>query len=161
MKNKFKKDPITSEEGFEKGLVKERLDSDLVKIILESKEACDHCHAKVICQPNESGKREVILSNDLDAKEGDIVLLESSDLSHIKVTAMQYGLPLLGFLLGLFISHSIIQTTYWGLPSELIDFFAGILGLSGASCITYFWSKRKSQNNFSVLKMKSILQDEK
>ncbi|HMA62409.1 MAG TPA: SoxR reducing system RseC family protein [bacterium] len=150
--NKFS-DP---EEGFEVGVV-DKIEGGYAVIKLQEHDACEHCHAKIICKPNQSGQRQVKLKNTLGASPGDRVVLASSDLKHITLSFMQYGFPLLGFLAGLIISYQIIDKFPIGLSQQFGSFLVGLIFLGLFSLGTYIWSKRMDKSNFSVLQMSKII----
>mgnify|MGYP006279483825 CR=1 FL=1 len=143
-------------DGFERGIVKS-IEDDYAIIILQEHEACQHCHAKVICKPGKSGQREVKLKNTIGAQKGDKVLLESSDKEHIKLTFMQYGIPLLGFFLGLFLSYQLIDKFPFDLSHEVGSFLSGLVLLGVASFGSYIWCQSKSDSGFAVLQLREIV----
>lgn len=113
----------------------------------------------MICKPGQEGLREVKLKNTINASKGDKVLLESSDKEHIKLTFMQYGLPLLGFLIGLFIPYQFLDKFPFSLSRELGSFLTGLIVLGITSFLTYFWCQKKNQSGFSVLQLRKVLTD--
>ena len=143
-------------DGFETGIV-DKTEGDYVLVTLEEHEACQHCHAKVICKPSESGLREVKLKNTLEAQKGDKVILESSDKEHIKLTFMQYGIPLLGFFLGLLLSYKFIEQFPFGLSQEVGGFLSGVVLMGVSSFLTYLWCQKKSSGGFAVLQMRKVV----
>ena len=151
------KNPKSDEifDGFETGVVK-NLEGEYAIITLQESDACEHCHAQVICKPSQGDQRQVKLKNNIQAQIGDQVLLESSDKEHIKLTFMQYGIPLLGFFLGLLLSNKYVAQFPFALSREIGSFLSGLIGMGLGSLLTYFWSKHR-QDDFSVLKMRKIV----
>ncbi|MCF7741494.1 MAG: SoxR reducing system RseC family protein [Candidatus Marinimicrobia bacterium] len=156
MKNKIDNKYNESEEGFEVGVV-EKIEGVYALVRLQEHEACEHCHAKIICKPNQSGQRQVKLKNTVGAAPGDKVVLASSDLKHVTLSFMQYGFPLLGFLAGLIISYQTIDKFPLGLSQQFGSFFVGLIFLGLFSLGTYIWSKKMNKNNFSVLQISKII----
>jgi len=144
-------------DGFETGVVKS-IKGDYAVITLQEHGACEHCHAKAICKPSQGNQREVKLKNTLNASEGDKVLLESSDKQHIKLTFMQYGIPLLGFFLGLLLSYQLIDKFPLSLSREFGSFLSGLILLGLSSLLTYFWCRWK-QGDFTVLEMREMVSE--
>ena len=73
----------------------------LVELNLQA--ACENCGAKVLCVPDENGKRSLKVSNPVNAQIGERVAISESGDFLLKVSAIQYGIPFIGFLLGIFI----------------------------------------------------------
>ncbi|MCF7885976.1 MAG: SoxR reducing system RseC family protein [Candidatus Marinimicrobia bacterium] len=147
-----------AEDGYEIGKVKKVM-GQFAEVEIEKIVGCEHCNVKTICGVKRSGKCKIRLLNVLNAEPGDRVLLKESDIKQIKLVTIEYGLPLLGFLIGLTISFSLIKDFPFSVSSELGSFIIGILTLLGSGYFANRWSKRKLSENFSILEMKSILQD--
>lgn len=159
MKNNSNNKYNESEEGFEVGVV-EKIEGGYSLIRLQEHEACEHCHAKIICKPDQSGQRQVKLKNTVGAAPGDKVVLTSSDLKHVTLSFMQYGFPLLGFLAGLIISYQIIDKFPLGLSQQFGSFLVGLIFLGLFSLGTYIWSKKMDKSNFSVLQIRKIIKSD-
>ncbi len=105
------------------------IEQDRAVIELDTKEACQHCQAQVICQPDKSGRRILRLKNTLGARVGDLVRIESSDRNHIILAFLQYGLPLASFVLTIFMLNIWVESYPWQIPLELGHFILGLLAL--------------------------------
>ncbi|MCK4353128.1 SoxR reducing system RseC family protein [candidate division WOR-3 bacterium] len=104
-----------------------------VKVEIEPKDSCSSCAAKVFCNP--SGKKmtaEVI--NELDAKIGNLVKIETTTKSTLFATFLLFILPLIAFGMG----FGIIK---WITTSENI----GVLG--GLGFLIIYLSLLKPLNN--------------
>jgi positive regulator of sigma E activity len=125
--------------------------------ILEVKEsaACRGCHAKVVCSAGKDGNRCLKLKNTLNAQIGDSVAFETSENQQVAITAMQYGLPLLGFMAGL-TGYFYGLADYIQFPKEIGAFMAGIALMIGFGLITRLWSEKKSKTMI-LHQMKEIL----
>lgn len=130
-----------------------------VAVELVENNACDSCSARFICRPNDSGKRVLHVYNSLNAKIGDRVLIEQSEANQLKLTAMQYGLPLLGFLITVIIANRYLPPSILVIPNELWAFVAGIVVVIILGFVTRAWSKRKVAQDFSVFQMKKIIKN--
>jgi sigma-E factor negative regulatory protein RseC len=101
----------------------------LAHIQMNVTDACEHCGAKVICKPSKEGNHTIVAENSLNAKIGDSVTVEETDNILLKLSMIQYGIPLIGFLLGLFIPYGLgLQTEI--IPTEILLFISGIAGLT-------------------------------
>lgn len=124
---------------------------------LDEKGACHNCGAKMLCRPNGSGKRILRISNTINANIGDQVLIEQIGANQLKLTLIQYGLPLIGFLAGVLLTGRFIKDSILGVPVEIIQMFCGILVVILSGFGIYFWSKRKAKRGFYVFRLREIL----
>ena len=124
---------------------------------LKDKDACRSCSARYICKPTSSGKRVLNVENSVEAKVGDSVLIEQSGLDQLKLASMQYGLPLLGFLVTVITLHSLINNSLLGIPKEIVVFVAGMCVILLSGFVVSLWSRRKVKQRFSVFHIKEIL----
>jgi positive regulator of sigma E activity len=132
------------------------IEDNLAIIEMEEKEACHSCAARFLCQPNDTGMRIIKVKNSINAKVGDKVLLERSDTNQLKLTGMQYGLPLVGFLVAILISNKLINHTILSIPAELFQFAIGIITLLLVGILTNLWCRKKAAEKFSIFKIHSI-----
>jgi len=124
---------------------------------LEEKDGCHECGAKMICRPNATGKRTLKMLNIIDAKVGDQVLIEQIGANQLKLTMIQYGLPLIGFLAGVLLSNHYIQNSLWGIPPEIAQMFCGTVMVILVGFGIYFWSRRKARSEFNVFRLRQII----
>ncbi len=141
---------------FETGVVRGIRD-EIAEVELHSNEACDHCGAKHICRPGANGKRILRLPNTLGAKVGDTVNIEQQGANQLRLTTIQYGLPLLSFLIGVFIGSLVLPDSMLFLPRDLSSFLMGIALLLLSGLFIRHWTTHKSRQNFHVFRMDSIL----
>ncbi|HPC36174.1 MAG TPA: SoxR reducing system RseC family protein [Candidatus Marinimicrobia bacterium] len=134
-------------------------DQRWVTVELEEKDACHSCGAKMICRPNSTGKRILKMPNTINAKVGDQVLIEQIGANQLKVTLVQYGLPLFGFLIGVLIANRYIKDSTLGIPADIAQMLCGILAVILTGFVIYFWSKHKAKSGFNVFRLRQILND--
>lgn len=97
---------------------------DKARVEIATGEACAACGARVLCSPGTNNSNTLTAFNEVGAKMGDQVEVRERGNLLLKLSLLQYGLPLLGFVLGLFGIYLIL-----GQDNELILFVAGCLGL--------------------------------
>lgn len=124
---------------------------------MESTGACDRCGAKVICRPNSSGHRIIYIRNTLNVKIGDRVSVEQNGINQVKLIFMQYGLPMICFLITIVIANRMIPNPYFGIPPEVLQFLIALVIVVLSGGLTFIWSKRMVAQRFSVFRMKSIV----
>ena len=140
---------------FETGIII-GIENDIATVELQENEQCRSCGARMICHPGDSGKRVLKLQNTLNAEIGDKILIDQSEKNQLRLAFMQYGFPLLGFLvtvliMGLFVKNSIV-----GIPPEVFQFIIALGVLLLAGLFTRKWAVRKAATDFSVFSMKEI-----
>ena len=121
------------------------LDGDFALLEMKESESCSHCHAKIICSAGKNETRTMRIKNSLNAKIGDSVAFDTSENQQVIITMMQYGLPLVGFLLGL-AGYFFIFAEKIKFPKELGAFIFGLVLMFGFGLITRFWSEKKSKS---------------
>ena len=142
---------------FESGVIVD-INDNIAEIELLDNDHCHSCGARMICRPGDSGKRTLKLTNTLNAKVGDRILIEQSDKNQLKLAFMQYGFPLLGFLIAVIIAGVFIKSSIVGIPPEVMQFIIAILVLLIAGLLTRKWAFKKALTDFSVFSMKEICQ---
>jgi sigma-E factor negative regulatory protein RseC len=85
----------------DKGVVTTRL-GDTVSVILQSHEDCASCSLAQFCVSSRSPSSTVMVTTSFDVAPGDMVEISIDDSLILKVSAIMYGVPLLGFLVGVF-----------------------------------------------------------
>ena len=143
------------EEDFEIGKVIEVQDG-FAKVGLAANESCHTCGAKLICHPEESGKRILRLKNSLNAPIGSKVQIEQSDKRQLILGLMQSGLPTAGFVIGVVGTNQRITHPIHGIPADLIQFGIGLIVLIITGLIVRLWCKSRAATGFAVFTMKEI-----
>jgi len=132
------------------------IEQDLAVIELDTKEACQHCQARVICQPDKRGRRILRLKNSLGAQIGDQVRIESSDRNHIILAFLQYGLPLASFILTIFMLNVWVESYPWQIPLEVGHFILGILALFITGLGIRWLCGQLIKHDFAIFELKAI-----
>jgi positive regulator of sigma E activity len=142
-------------DDFETGVVI-KLQGDTALVELNIKTACESCGARVICAPDGSGKKRLYVANPIHAKIGNIVAISETSGFLLKLSALQYGLPLIGFVTGIFtVYYSGINIS--GVPPEVTSFSAGLIGLLLASYISRGWAQRLADTGHSFFSIQKII----
>lgn len=143
-----------SDIAVESGVVKET-NGDKALIQLLENEICDTCSARILCRPGAKGTKEMLVFNPLNAEIGQTV--EISEIGHLmlKLSLMQFGLPLLGLVLGIF-SIYLSGITVSFISIEMLMMGAGIFGLIISGSITWLWSNYVAQRVDCVFEICSV-----
>ena len=115
-------------------------------------EACESCGAKMICVPDQNGKRRLEVENKLNARIGSQVAITEKSNFMLKISFLQYGMPLIGFMAAVLL-FSELSLSLPGIPDELVLFIGGLLGvLMTAVASRYIISKiaRKDKSFFEI-----------
>lgn len=119
-----------------KGIVKE-LKGNLAVVQIRRKEACGECRA---CLSGMTEKdMDIEAKNLCEAEVGDWVELELQENAFFNAVVIMYGVPLLGFIVGLLLGYYAVPQVV-ALPATLCGLVLGAAGL----LLAYFWIK--SQN---------------
>ncbi|MBC8402058.1 MAG: SoxR reducing system RseC family protein [Candidatus Marinimicrobia bacterium] len=105
---------------------------DQARVEIATREACAACGARFLCSPGTKNSNTLTAFNEIGAKMGDQVEVRERGNLLLKLSLLQYGLPLLGFVLGLFVIYLII-----GQDNELILFLTGCLGLGFGALLAW------------------------
>jgi len=129
-----------AEEIFDHGKVT-RVQGEMAFVQLPRTESCERCGAKILCAPDNRGDRGLLVRNPLGATVGQEVLITQSHDLLLQLSLMQYGLPLLGFLLGIF-SLYWLPLSVTPIPKEVVYFLAGLAGMGICGRISWNWAKK-------------------
>lgn len=125
----------------------------LVTIFLESTDNCKDCGIRYLCSPSSDKDKIITLENSINAKVGDRVSVSESSNILLKLSLLQYGFPLLGFLVGIIVGTLIAIP--WQ-PIELFQFLCGLLGLGFTGILSYLIIKRMAKNPYKFFKLEMI-----
>ena len=117
------------------------LEGSAARVEFRENDSCSSCGAKLLCNPTGGGKRQVLARNTASASVGDSVQVVEGENALLKVSALQYGIPLAGFLLGTFFAYGSNWKVSFA-PQELVYFSAGLIGLFFGGLISYIWAGR-------------------
>ncbi len=118
------------------------IDGNYATITIDTDDSCKTCGIRFLCSPGSDKDKIITLENTIDAKIGDRVTVSEASNILLKLSFLQYGLPLIGFLLGIIIAT---QFTINLQPIELYQFLCGVLGLGIAGIISYLIIKRMAK----------------
>lgn len=119
-----------------KGMVTEEI-GNMLKVHIIRQEACGHCKA---CFSGYMEKdMDLDARNLCDAEVGDWVELELQENAFMNAVLISYGIPLIGFFVGLFFGQYVLSPII-PLPDSLVAFFTGFI------CILICYGWIRSQN---------------
>lgn len=122
------------------GVVKE-VHKNSVMVTMERQDMCGECHA---CEMI-SGKKSCTLTcqSRVPCKVGDRVEVTLTNKHFLKATYIVYGIPLLGFILGILLGYSLAQIVTFGGEDIWVAIGAVIGTLIGVGYIK--WADRKEK----------------
>lgn len=144
---------IINTQDYETGIVT-KIRGNEVFIELNPNSACESCGARVVCTPNSKGKRIIKAENTINAQIGQQVKIDENSNVTLKITAFQYGIPLLGFVLGLILSY-VTNLRIEPLPVELVQFALALLGLFIFAAFSKCYFKEFAKMRFYFFSLKS------
>jgi sigma-E factor negative regulatory protein RseC len=130
-----------------------RIDNNFATIAIDSTDDCKDCGIRFLCSPGSEKEKIIRLENTIDAKVGDRVSISEASNILLKLSFLQYGLPLIGFLLGIVIGTQIPIKLQ---PVEFYQFLCGLFGLGLAGLISFLIIKemaKKPGNYFKFVKI--------
>ncbi|MFH1852196.1 MAG: SoxR reducing system RseC family protein [Candidatus Neomarinimicrobiota bacterium] len=129
------------------------IDGDLARVIIEAGSACESCGARILCAPGAGKSRSLTAVNQAGARVGDLVTVEESGGLLLKLSLLQYGLPLLGFITGV--------AGTWLLPAvreaELLLFIGGLIGLGLGGLLAWLIVRRMARQTRHFFVVSRIL----
>lgn len=120
-----------------KGLVTEG-SGNMIKVHIIRQEACGHCKACLSGYMEQD--MDIDAKNLCDAEVGDWVELELQENAFMYAVLISYGIPLIGFLAGMFLGYYGISPLVPFLPASLVSFVLGF------ACVLICYAWIKSQN---------------
>ncbi len=139
---------------FEIGTVKS-ISNGRTVVELKPSEVCESCSARILCRPGNDGKHEMVVLNTINARPGDMVELTETGHLLLILSLMQYGLPLLGLLVGIFLVYGF-NPNLSGIRIEVIMATTGFLGLLLGGGLAYIGLKYISRTIDSVFKITAV-----
>ncbi len=128
------------------------LDGDQAQVEILIGDACTTCGARILCKPGSNDMNTLTAYNQVQAQIGDRVEVRESGNLLLKLSFLQYAVPLLGFTAGIFIPYLII-----GGQNELLLFLLGCLGCGLGACITWLGMRSLAGNPQHFLTITSIV----
>jgi len=137
------------------GIVTAIRDNDAI-VELSIDKSCESCGARLVCVPDQNGKRRLKAANPLKAKIGSKVTITEKANILLKMSFLQYGIPFLGFLGGIFLLYSsdIFVNNF---PQELLIFLGGIAGLIISALLSRLLSEKLAESNSTFFEISKIL----
>ena len=139
----------------ETGIVTAIIDDEAI-IELSAQETCESCGARMICMPDERGKRRLRASNPPHAHVGNLVAVTEKSNFLLLVSFFQYGVPLIFFFLFIFTFY-LTGTTLWSWPKELVWFIGGLAGIFCGALVSRFFLGRLAASGSSFFEITRIL----
>jgi positive regulator of sigma E activity len=143
-----------SDQEHEIGFVESVIDEKAL-ISLSQSEACESCNARLICRPDSSGNRHITALNTVNARPGQTVRIEESGNLFLMLSFMQFGLPLIGLLLGIFLANGF-ELTLLEAPPELVMAIYGFAGLLIGGTVSWLWARKTAESISHVFEIVSI-----
>ena len=101
---------------------------------------CGTCGMKIWCHPEKDDEGTIFVQNTLNAQVGQKVLISEKSEFLLKISILQYGIPLVGFLLGIILTY-LSGVEIRAFPKELCMFLGGLFGLFLAGVVSYVWAR--------------------
>lgn len=136
------------------GFITDLQDSDAI-VEMSIGETCASCGARILCVPDGTGKRRLRAANPLNAKVGSKVSITEKSNFLLKVSFLQYGLPLIFFFLFIFSFYSV-NFSILSVPAELIWFIGGLAGLFIGAMVSRFFIERLAEKGGSFFEISEI-----
>ena len=144
-----------SDSGSERGIVTAIQGNEAI-IEFSLQESCESCGARMICVPDNTGKRRLRAANPLNAGIGSQVSITEKSNFLLLISFLQYGLPLILFFLFILVFY-LSKITLWSVPKELIWFLGGLAGLFTGALISRHFVQRLSEKGGSFFEISEIL----
>jgi positive regulator of sigma E activity len=144
-----------SDSGSEKGVITALQDNDAI-VEFSLQDACQSCGARMICVPDNTGKRRLRAANPQNASIGDQVSLTEKSNFLLLVSFLQYGLPLILFFL-VILTLYLAKVSLGPVPKELIWFMGGLVGLMGGALISRHFVERLAEKGGSFFEISEII----
>lgn len=148
-------DLISRSSEVEIGVVTALQDNDAI-VELSIRESCESCGARMVCVPDQTGKRRLRAANPLKAGVGSHVTITEKSNFLLKISFLQYGIPFIGFLIGVFLLYATDLSAI-PVPQELVIFLGGIAGMMIAALISRFFIEKLAEGSSTFFEISKIL----
>ncbi len=143
-----------SDPAIESGVVTKVIgDKALVK--LTQTESCKSCAARILCRPGKDGTSEITAYNYVNAGVGDTVEITETDNLLLKLSLMQFGIPLLGLIIGILVIY-FSDITFLSIQKEILSALGGFVGLLLGGFFTWIWSNKVAANIACVFQIFTV-----
>ena len=145
----------TPNEATEQGIVTAVFGNEAI-IELSEQKSCSSCGARMICMPDNSGKRQVRAANPHRAAVGRQVAIHEKSNFLLMISFLQYGVPLLFFFL-FTMAFYLADATLGSLPKELVWFSGGLIGIMCGAFLSRYFIDRLAATGKSFFEISEIL----
>ncbi len=125
---------------------------------VDNLDACADCSIKMFCGQGARKQGLLPARNVIHATVGQIVGLTEYHSILVKVSFMQYAVPLLGFFLGVFIPYCS-GLSIPAVADELVLFCFGLSGLFLGGAISWKWMQRVTRLHKHFFKISAIFSE--
>jgi len=129
-----------------------RVEPGVAWVQMTGTDACNGCGAKLVCKPGSGGTKELAVSNELGAVVNQQVEIVETNRITLKLSLMQFGLPLFGLLLGINLAAQFPAP----FVAELWQTICGVILMLLAGSVTYFWSQQVARRG-PAFQVKTVL----
>ena len=124
------------------GIIKEKKDGKIFIQIEEDTSVCKGCAARALCGKKDCDDAQIVLNDQDDLNVGDEVEIVEKANILTKTSLLAYGIPLMFFVAGILLGQFFPETN---IPKELLQFFAGCIGLVLGGFLGRYLAKHLSQ----------------
>ncbi|MBN1225067.1 MAG: SoxR reducing system RseC family protein [Candidatus Aminicenantes bacterium] len=125
-------------------------EKDFAQVQVNCLDACAECPAHSLCIKNTRSEGILSAKNPLQARPGDMVLIEIKDIDYSKALIHLFGILLAGCLLGLGAGYLI--STWTSLASSLSGSLGVLFGiLLAGSWLFHYFRHKKRENLYPVI----------
>ena len=115
-----------------------KLEGNFAWVKLQESNSCHSCGAKDVCRPGEDGSKDLKVDNPIGASVGAQVSVAEKGRVTLKISFLQFGLPLLALLLGMGLTDFLPQPASW--PIELVQSIYGFGAMFISGVISWTWA---------------------
>jgi positive regulator of sigma E activity len=90
-----------------------KINKNKATVLISFPDSCDSCEFSNFCRIDKNG-REIVCRNDIGADVGDIVSLDTKGKNVVLALGLNFVLPLIFLILGVFIGKQTLQTDLAG-----------------------------------------------
>ena len=131
-----------------------KLEGEVAWVQMASNESCSGCGAKTVCRPDNQNTRSLAVQNDLGAQLHQQVEIAERNHITLKLSFMQFGLPLLALLGGAGLAAQFPAP----FAAELWQALCGVSLMLLSGYVTYLWSLQVASQG-PAFEITSILPD--
>ncbi|MCP4751341.1 MAG: SoxR reducing system RseC family protein [Proteobacteria bacterium] len=135
-------------------IVSLRGDKALVK--LSKTEACEDCSVRIFCRTSSDDAKEMLVYNPIGARVGQQVDIAETGNLMLKLALMQFGVPLLGLLIGILAVFYGLGADDLPLSKELAMALGGLAGLLLGGTVTWIWSRTVAKSLVCVFEITAV-----